>query len=215
MNLRLQRACDRIVQRNQAAFVELRRDVVNTVRRTAQLLEPVFEDPTEIHGQMHCTNVRGLLLKLRLDREGGLIGGGIQPTLRTHCGQGMSVVLTDPERTEMRVRKAPAEVFSEDRERLVVYPQAVGEQQLSFGPEFDEFACVPDSRWYVLWTLSQDAVQVPDVFLAAVTGMDDPSRTVVWASAPLPRVVAQQSGADDDFDDFGKPEEGSGSTDPA
>ncbi|BBY67351.1 hypothetical protein MHEL_55940 [Mycolicibacterium helvum] len=116
-------------------------------------------------------------------------------------------------RTEIRVRKAPAEVFAEDRERLVVYPQATGGEQLSFGPEFDEFASVPDSRWYVLWTLSPDAIQVPDVFLAAVAGIDDPARTIVWASTSLPR-LAQESG-DDDFDDFRKPDECSGSPDPA
>ncbi|MCV7183489.1 hypothetical protein [Mycolicibacterium murale] len=213
MNLHLKRACDRLVQNNQAAFVELRQDVVNTVRRTAELLEPVFEDPTQIHGQMHCTNVRGLLLKLRLDRESGLVGSDNPLPLRTHCGQGMSVVLTDRDRIEMRVRKAPAEVFSDERERLVVYPQAVSDQ-LSFGPEYDELATIPEFRWYVLWVLSPDAVQVPEVFLAAVTGIDDPATTTVWAYTPLPRAIAQEPDADD-FDDFGRPEEGTGSPNPA
>lgn len=150
----------------------------------------------------------------------------------------MSAMIEHRHGTQLRIRKAPAEVIAE-HDRLVVYPrpeqltlaaaQEVAEatvtedpeegqqvsadeplaEQPTLGPAFDALQPVPTKyRWYVLWTLSKDALHVPKVFLAAVVDIDNPSKVVVLASMPLPRSAAQ---ADDDFEVYRRDaDEGSG-----
>ncbi|WP_405149004.1 hypothetical protein OG308_03250 [Nocardia salmonicida] len=223
MNLKLQLECDALVRRYAQAFAELRRDVTEAVMRVAEVWEPDFDEPTNLHGQQLCTDVRGLTLQRRIRRE-----GTTRPSLSTRCGQGMSVMLEDGHGLTIRVRKAPAEVLA-DHERLVVYPSseqkaraadiraavAAKPKQLTLGPDFDALQQDPTGyQWFVLWTLSEDAVQVPEVFLAAVLDIDSSSRVTVLASTPLPRLAGPVSGhtaVDDDFEEFrGQAEEGSG-----
>lgn len=213
-------------------FAEVRADVVATVRRTAEVWEEDFGDPTNLHGQLHCTSVRGLVIKRRKDREAKYKAEHPDAPLTwtSRHGQGMSAMIEHRHGTQLRIRKAPAEVIAE-HDRLVVYPRpeqlalamakeaaeppatptvpAQGqhsstddpvEEQPTLGPEFDALEPVPTKyRWYVLWTLSKDALHVPKVFLAAVVDIDDPSKVVVLASTPLPQSAAQ---ADDDFEDY-------------
>lgn len=260
MNLDVQVECDTLVCQHQAAFAQVRRDVVAAVMKTAELWEPVFFVPTLMHGQLHCTSVRGLLIKVRMDRESanGVDGTGSvvrrplqKGGLRTRCGQGMSVVLCDGRGGEIRVRKAPSRVVA-DRDRLVIYPgkqqheaakeiveagaadrrlndpdsvapvdgdgepePQVIDGQYTLGGEFDRLAPKPTGYdWFVLWTLSADALHVPEVFLAAVIGIDDSSSTTIVASTALPKEAAPRSDqAEDDFEDFGEDgEEGTGPT---
>lgn len=69
MNLEIQKKCNTLVRQDVEMFVQLRSDVVAMVRRTAEVWEEDFGDPTNLHGQLHCTSVRGLVIKLRKDRE--------------------------------------------------------------------------------------------------------------------------------------------------
>ncbi len=126
MNLEVQVECDTLVRQHHAALAQVRKDVADAVLKTAALWEPVFSDPSDMHGQLHCTSVRGLLIKQRTDREAGvgLPEGEAPPksSLTTRCGQGMSAILDDGRGGEgMRVRKAPSKVVAE-HDRLVVYP---------------------------------------------------------------------------------------------
>ncbi|OBJ40362.1 hypothetical protein A5630_24895 [Mycolicibacterium mucogenicum] len=224
MNLELQKTCNTLVRQNTGMFVELRADVVATVRRTAEVWEQDFGDPTNLHGQLHCTSVRGLVIQRRTEREKKFKAENPDSALawESRHGQGMSAMIEDRHGTTLRVRKAPSEVIDE-QDRLVVYPrpeqlaaaaaaeEAAGGQpdsvaeslpvQPTLGPEFDELTPVPTRyRWYVLWTLSKDALHVPNVFLAAVVDIDDPSKVVVLAATPLPQAVSQ---SDDDFAEYG------------
>lgn len=313
--------CDDLVRQHHGAFAQLRKDIAAMVLRAAQIWETEFPDPAEMHGQLHCTSVRGLLLQLRIarDGDGALIeGDGPQQSiftpqagaLSTMCGQGMSVVLLDGRGGQFRVRKAPSKVIA-DRERLIILPpkrqrtaaleaiegqqaldqesteadaeqptpadpeQEIRDGQLTISGQFDQPrqpleweegvpveeetavdeepqeseaaeqianqwqvaaadqeeppATDEDSEepqedalgydWYVLWTLSPDAYHVPEVFLAAVIGIDDGAKIVIVASAPLPKSAVprqdQQDEHDRDFEDFGQDsQEGSG-PDPA
>lgn len=229
MNLEIQKRCNALVRQDVAMFAEVRSDVVATVRRTAEVWEEDFGDPTNLHGQLHCTSVRGLVIKLRKDREAKQKAEHPEVALAwtSRHGQGMSAMIEHRQGTRLRIRKAPAEVIAE-HDRLVVYPRpeqlalavaqeaaetaatpplllrgqsaSTDEEQPTLGPEFDELEPVPTKyRWYVLWTLSKDALHVPKVFLAAVVDIDDPSKVVVLASTPLPLSAAQ---ADDDFEDY-------------
>lgn len=237
--------CNVLIRQNVEMFVELRSDVVAMVRRTAEVWEEDFGDPTNLHGQLHCTSVRGLVIKLRKDRDAKRKAErpDVALTWTSRHGQGMSAMTEHRHGTQLRIRKAPAEVIAEHN-RLVVYPRteqlalaaaleaadelkvaATAEpeeaqrastdesapDQPTLGPEFDALEPVPTNyRWYVLWTLSKDALHVPKVFLAAVVDIDDPSKVVVLASTPLPLSAAQ---ADDDFEDYRRrdADEGSGS----
>ncbi|CPX19516.1 Uncharacterised protein [Mycobacteroides abscessus] len=321
MNLKVQMQCDDLVRQHHGAFAQLRKDIAAMVLRAAQIWETEFPDPAEMHGQLHCTSVRGLLLQLRIarDGDGALIeGDGPQQSiftpqagaLSTMCGQGMSVVLLDGRGGQFRVRKAPSKVIA-DRERLGILPpkrqrtaaleaiegqqaldqestdedaeqptpadpeQEIRDGQLTISGQFDQPRQPPqweegvpvqeetqvdeepqeseaaeqianqwqvaaadqeeppatdeDSEepqedalgydWFVLWTLSPDAYHVPEVFLAAVIGIDDGAKIVIVASAPLPKSAAprqdQQDEQGGDFEDFGQDsQEGSG-PDPA
>lgn len=240
MNLEIQKKCSTLVRQDVEMFVELRSDVVAMVRRTAEVWEEDFGDPTNLHGQLHCTSVRGLVIKFRKDREAKHEAEhpAVKLAWTSRHGQGMSAMIEHRHGTQLRIRKAPAEVIAE-HDRLVVYPrpeqltlaaaQEAAEvtvtedaeegqrvsmneplaEQPTFGPEFDALEPVPTKyRWYVLWTLSKDALHVPKVFLAAVVDIDNPSKVVVLASTPLPRSSAQ---ADDDFEDYRRDaDEGSG-----
>lgn len=226
MNLEVQKRCNTLVRQNRSMFVELRGDVVAQVRHTAEVWEGDYEDPATIPGQLHCTSVRGLVIKHRQVREAAM--KDLRWTSR--LGQGMSALIEDRHGTALRVRKAPSEVIAE-HDRLVVYPKpeqfaaaAAAEhgeeqpclsgpvpEQPTLGPVFDAIEPIPKYRWYVLWTLSKDALHVPQVFLAAVVDIDNPSKVVVLASTPLPLAAPQEE--DDDFGDFGPQEEtGSGPT---
>ncbi|MDO3002873.1 hypothetical protein P5V83_23980 [Mycobacteroides abscessus subsp. abscessus] len=126
MNLEVQVECDTLVRQHHAALAQVRKDVADAVLKTAELWEPVFSDPSDMHGQLHCTSVRGLLIKARTDREAGVgLPEGEKPakgSLTTRCGQGMSAILDDGRGGEgIRVRKAPSKVVAE-HDRLVVYP---------------------------------------------------------------------------------------------
>lgn len=126
MNLEVQVECDTLVRQHHAALAQVRKDVADAVLKTAALWEPVFSDPSDMHGQLHCTSVRGLLIKARTDREAGVgLPEGEKPSkgsLTTRCGQGMSAILDDGRGGEgIRVRKAPSKVVAE-HDRLVVYP---------------------------------------------------------------------------------------------
>ncbi|ORA60851.1 MULTISPECIES: hypothetical protein [Mycobacteriaceae] len=126
MNLEVQVECDTLVRQHHAALSQVRKDVADAVLKTAALWESVFSDPSEMHGQLHCTSVRGLLIKARTDREAGVgLPEGEKPpkgSLTTRCGQGMSAILEDGRGGEgIRVRKAPSKVVAE-HDRLVVYP---------------------------------------------------------------------------------------------
>ncbi|UPW15010.1 hypothetical protein M0655_05295 [Gordonia amicalis] len=226
MNLDLQAQCDAIVEQFYEEFLELRQDVNSTVKQVAQLWEPNFSDPTTMHGMLHCTSVRGLLL---LTRVGGPCNPDEDPppgVLHTRYGQGMSVVLLDGYGMRIRVRKAPAEFLPEQCERLVIKPAkaqrakaqalrektaaesaAEGPEQPTLSPEMDKLprTAAGEYEWFVLWTLSMDGLQVPEVFLAAVKDIDSPSEVVILASTPLPRkarptVVVDTS--DDDFEEY-------------
>ncbi|BAP95224.1 hypothetical protein MMASJCM_0448 [Mycobacteroides abscessus subsp. massiliense CCUG 48898 = JCM 15300] len=318
--------CDDLVRQHHGAFAQLRKDIAAMVLRAAQIWEAEFPDPSEMHGQLHCTSVRGLLLQLRIarDGDGALIeADGPQQSiftppagaLSTMCGQGMSVVLLDGRGGQFRVRKAPSKVIA-DRERLVILPpkrqraaapiegqqvfdqesteqgadqsaladpqQEIRDGQLTISAQFDQPPQPPDWEegvpvqeqthveeepqeseaaeqianqwqvaaadqeeppatdedpeepkeeeeeqeealgydWFVLWTLSPDAYHVPEVFLAAVIGIDDGAKIVIVASTPLPKSAAaprqdQQDEQGGDFEDFGQDsQEGSG-PDPA
>lgn len=251
MNLKVQVECDRLVRQHHEALAQVRKDVGDAVLTVAALWEPIFSDPSDMHGQLHCTSVRGLLIKQRMDREAGvgLAEGEAAPrsSLSTSCGQGMSAVLDDGRGGDgIRIRKAPSKVVAE-HDRLVVYPTKqqreaalklqqeearrraeggvpevtesgdatpeVVNGQYTFGGEFDRLERKPVGYdWFVLWTLSPDGLHVPEVFLAAVIGIDDSANTVIVASTPLPKLVTRQEDTSDtDFEDFGKDsEEGAG-----
>lgn len=86
MNLKVQMQCDDLVRQHHGAFAQLRKDIAAMVLRAAQIWETEFPDPAEMHGQLHCTSVRGLLLQLRIarDGDGALIeGDGPQQSIFT------------------------------------------------------------------------------------------------------------------------------------
>lgn len=215
----VQGQCEQIVDQWYDDFAQLRSDIAAAVKDVARVWEEFYGDPDNMHGQMHCTDVRGLLLLRRV----GFTNPDEDPTpgnLYTRYGQGMSVVLRDGRGMKVRVRKAPAEFIPEQGLRLVLKapkPDAA-EQAGVTDAEFvtqpalsDEMANLQRAdmtyEWFVLWTLSSDALQVTDAFLAAVSDIDSPSQVVIWASAPLPRQERPQAAADgdvDDFEEFGK-----------
>ncbi|NGX06105.1 hypothetical protein [Mycobacteroides franklinii] len=126
MNLEVQVECDTLVRQHHVALSQVRKDVAEAVLKTAALWESVFPDPSDMHGQLHCTSVRGLLIKVRTDREAGVgLPDGERPpksSLTTRCGQGMSAILDDGRGGEgIRIRKAPSKVVAE-HDRLVMYP---------------------------------------------------------------------------------------------
>ncbi|MGC7326262.1 hypothetical protein RA985_14830, partial [Mycobacteroides abscessus subsp. abscessus] len=117
MNLKVQVECDRLVRQHHEALAQVRKDVGDAVLAVAAIWEPIFSDPSDMHGQLHCTSVRGLLIKQRMDREAGvgLTEGEAPPrsSLRTSCGQGMSAVLDDGRGGDgIRIRKAPSKVVA-------------------------------------------------------------------------------------------------------
>ncbi|MDG3009373.1 hypothetical protein G4X40_04345 [Rhodococcus sp. D2-41] len=237
MKLTVQEQCDQLVEQFYDEFATLRRDVSAAVKGVARVWEEHFPDPTDMHGMLYCTSVRGVLL---LNRVGGPCNPDEEPpagVVRTRYGQGMSVVIGDGRGMRSRVRKAPAEFFPERGERLVIrYPKdrpdgadvvtqlrgesAADAAEASQTVLTQEMATLPRTAnnfdWFVLWTLSEDGLQVPDVFLAAVVDIDSPSKVVILASTPLPRKARPQVVADEHDDDFGgyfgdQGEEGTGS----
>lgn len=211
----VQKLCEQIVEQWYDEFAVLRSDIASAVKIVAQVWEEQYGDPNNMHGQMHCTDVRGMLL---LNRVGFSNPDKDPPpgVLYTRYGQGMSVVLRDGQGMRVRVRKAPAEFIPDQGERLVikvpraaktVEPVTVTDAALVEQPALsDEMANLQRTEkkyeWFVLWTLSSDALQVTDVFLAAVSDIDSPSQVVIWASTPLPRKERPLSAVDEDVDDF-------------
>lgn len=215
-------------------FAALRSDINKAVKVVAQAWEHLWPSPNDMHGMMHCTDVRGVMLRNRV----GFKNPEKEPPagkFRTRYGQGMSVVLGDGKGMRARVRKAPAEFFPELGDRLVIRApkgQSLGEAPVSATdaklldqPALSaEMADLPRSaekkyEWFVLWTLAPDGVQLGEVFLAAVTDIDSPSQVVIWASTPLPRKAIRKVPADlgvgDDFDEYGRDPGTTGTTDPA
>ena len=230
--LTVQQLCDQLVDQFYDEFAELRRDVSTAVKEVAGVWEGHFPDPTKMHGQLYCTSVRGVLL---LNRVGDVRNPEEETAaageVRTRYGQGMSVLILDGRGMRVRVRKAPAEFFPEQGERLVIRPPkkkpaqgtpsavteiraeseadavAVAAGQSALSPEMAALERDADEdryEWFVLWTLSEDGLQVPDVFLAAVVDIDSPSKVIILASTSLPRKARpqQSSGKDNEFDEF-------------
>ena len=228
--LTLQEQCDRLVEQYYDEFAKLREDVAGVVLEVAQVWSGHFPDPTAMHGQLYCTSVRGLLLLYRV----GDVRNPDEPPppageIHTRYGQGMSVMVKDGRGWYSRVRRAPAEFFPERGERLVLKPpkksivgsEGATDPQSAVQPSLSqEMAALPRTSpkpdWFVLWTLSEDGLQVPDVFLAAVVDIDSPSMVRILASTPLPRNVRRKPVIDEhdtDFNEWAPPsgEEGTGS----
>lgn len=203
-----QQTCDDLVSRHQNELTQVRRDIVSATRMSAELWGGYFPDPTDMHGLLWCSTVRGLLLTIR---TGGTRNTEAPPPgFHTWCGQGMSVVLKDGNGWQCRVRKAPAEYLEGQGERLVVknkrpasavtpvsaFPAATVDEaglagQMPLSEEFEDLPRSSDNyEWFVLWSLAEDAVQVTSVVLAAVQDIDSSSQVKIIAQTPLPREAA-------------------------
>lgn len=221
MNLnQLQAECDRLVEQFNDDFVELRSQLVKAVQAVAEQWEPVVSEyggsMSELHGMVHCTNVRGMLLLQVV----GLKSPKTVPkrgVLTMRYGQGMSALLEDQQGTTIRVRKMPSNIIPDQGERLVVRvgQDPVTPDEQDAGPEGADWVLpfpVPDQEqplpdgpveWFVLYSFTPDAVQVAEVFLAAVVDIDSPSTVAILASTQLPRRVRPRqivATTDDDFD---------------
>lgn len=232
MNLsQLQEKCDQLVVQYNDEFVALRRDLADAVRAVADLWEPVVTEyggtVSDLHGMIHCTAVRGMLLL----RTVGFRNPDSPPkagVFAMRYGQGMSALLEDQRGTSIRVRKMPSCVIPEQGERLVVRtgPVPVTPDEQNAGPAEADWVLpfsVPEPEqslpsgpveWFVLYSFTPDSVQLAEVFLAAVVGIDSSSTVAILASTPLPRqseprqVIAE---TDDDFSSMlGKAREGDG-----
>lgn len=232
MNLsQLQAKCDQLVEQFNGEFVVLRRDLADAVQAVADLWEPVVTEHggtvSDLHGMIHCTDVRGMLLL----RTVGFRNPDSPPkpgVFAMRYGQGMSALLEDQRGTSIRVRKMPASVIPEQGERLIVRtgPVPVTPDERDSGPAEADWVLpfsVPEPEqslpsgpveWFVLYSFTPDSVQLAEVFLAAVVGIDSSSTVAILASTPLPRqseprqVIAE---TDDDFSSMlGKAREGDG-----
>lgn len=223
MNLKqLQAECDQLVDQFNDEFVDLRRQLSAAVQAVAELWEPVVTEHggtvSDLHGMIHCTDVRGMLL---LHAVGFKNPDSVPPAgvLSMRFGQGMSAVLEDQQGTSIRVRKMPSNVIPAHGERLVARtePAPVTPSEEDNGPDGAAWVLpfpVPDPdegipegpvEWFVLYSFTPDSVQVAEVFLAAVIGIDSPSMVAIPASTPLPRQVRRRqivAATDDDFGGF-------------
>lgn len=219
----LQPECDQLVDQFHDDFVILRHALVAAVQRVALMWDAAASElggsVADLHGMIHCTDVRGTLLLHTVGFKNSEHPRMLKD-LEIRYGAGMSAVLRDNHGMTIRVRKMPSSVFPEQGERLVVRhePQPVTPDDLEAGedgaadsplvlpfvvPESEEI--VPDGtpEWFVLYSFTESAVQVDEVFLAAVVGIDSPSTVAILASTPLPRQSSPRQVVGSDDDDFG------------
>jgi hypothetical protein len=233
-HMNLQGSLDRVLADHRPSLATLRYDLEWAIPRVSKKWEDEFPDPTEIHGQAFCTDVRQMLLRRRELR--GPIRGD---TLLTECGSGLSVQVMDSRGMNFRVRRWPSQVLSGERVRTVVTPgggeypltrKAVGageQMPLDEGADTPVFA-LPKSTpagkpdLFALWWPTEDAMGLDEAVLAAVVDVDNASRVQILATVDLPPVtespLLSQSQRDrtptDDFEDEAPPAEGTGTEDP-
>ncbi|WP_288338290.1 hypothetical protein [uncultured Gordonia sp.] len=207
----LQKTCDKLVRQWNAELVQARTDIADVVQAVGAKWETEFGGAREIPGQMFCTDVRGLLLHRREEREGKKYGRDAKGNLNfapgrltTRTGRGLSALIGDQCGWETRVRKVPSSVLDDERDRLVIGP--VGDpNQLSLDEGLGKLERVPrDYDWFILWTLTPTADHMSSAFLAAVSGIDSSKEVIVYAATPLPIKIAKPDDfADgDDFNDY-------------
>jgi len=232
--MNLQGSLDRVVADHRPSLATLRFDLEWAIPRVGKMWEDLFPDPTEIHGQAFCTDVRQMLLQMRKIR--GPMRGD---TLLTECGSGLSVQVMDSRGMDFRVRRWPSRVLSGERVRTVVtpgggdypltrQPVGAGEQMpLDEGASAPVFA-LPKStpagvpQLFALWWPTEDAMGLDEAVLAAVVDVDHASRVQILATADLPPVtespmvsgVRRDRTPTDDFEDEAPWAEGTGTEDP-
>jgi len=232
--MNLQGSLDRVLADHRPSLATLRFDLEWAIPRVGKMWEDLFPDPTEIHGQAFCTDVRQMLLQMRKVR-GPMLGD----TLLTECGSGLSVQVMDSRGMDFRVRRWPSRVLSGERVRTVVTPgggeyplsrKAVGageQMPLDEGAKTPVFA-LPTSTpvgvpgLFALWWPTEDAMGLDEAVLAAVVDVDNASRVQILATVDLPPVtesplvsgVRRDRTPTDDFDDEAPPAAGTGTDDP-
>lgn len=209
----------------------MRYDLEVVIPKVSEMWQPLFTDPTKIHGQCFCTDVRQMILRMRELRKP--IPGD---TLLTSRGNGLSVQIADSRGMDFRTRRWPSKVLHGERVRIVTTPdggslpiqrvKAQPDEQMAldenepepvFPPPIVTRAGVPDT--FALWWPTDDGWGLSEAVLAFVVDVDNASRVQILATEPLPPVTesplvtpepaaapqAPRQAASDDFGQYEPP----------
>lgn len=219
MYLHHQGVVDTLVRQFTEDFAYLAHDLRIAVPEVASRWADRYAKATDLHGMTRCIGVRQTLFSIFDAYQDKCF-----PVLSVRPGPALSVVLTAPGGTDIRVRHWPSDNLGH-RVRVISTPppgqaEAVAQgQQMTLDDDYAEpvFPTVAssDATWglYVLWRGDTDEVMLASASLAAVLNIDDPSQVRILAEAPLPAPKRRpadpqaQSPHDtlepsDDFDEF-------------
>lgn len=200
-------------------FAYLAHDLTIAVPEVASRWADRYAKATDLHGMTRCIGVRQTLFSIF---DG--YGDRCFPALSVRPGPALSVVLTTPGRTDIRVRHWPSDNLGH-RVRMISTPPPGQADAVARGQQMtlDDGLVEPvlpvvapsDATWdlYVLWRGDADEMMLASTSLAAVVNIDDPSQVRILADAPLPipkrRPADPQAQATpdslepiDDFDEF-------------